>query len=107
MARPVASLGPHRLLLKSRGLSHLRKYSYGRLHSDEVRVVSSHSSPPSGFTPELAGFVFLPGAGGCGGTRSGLPRLPECLPPSSRYVLYSCLLYTSDAADDLLCVDLG
>eukprot|EP01016_Furgasonia_blochmanni_P044486 TRINITY_DN617_c0_g1_i7.p2 TRINITY_DN617_c0_g1~~TRINITY_DN617_c0_g1_i7.p2 ORF type:complete len:109 (+),score=22.29 TRINITY_DN617_c0_g1_i7:77-403(+) len=23
------------------------------------------------------------------------------------YLLYTCLLYTSDAADDLLCVDLG
>src|SRR5680860_1857661 len=27
--------------------------------------------------------------------------------PRTEALLYSCLLYTSDAADDLLCVDLG
>ena len=27
--------------------------------------------------------------------------------PDSRYYCCTCLLYTSDAADDLLCVDLG
>src|SRR5680860_1853024 len=26
---------------------------------------------------------------------------------AKRYMVYTCLLYTSDAADDLLCVDLG
>ena len=30
---------------------------------------------------------------------SGIVELP--------YTLFTCLLYTSDAADDLLCVDLG
>ena len=27
--------------------------------------------------------------------------------PAHNYAIYHCLLYTSDAADDLLCVDLG
>ena len=36
-------------------------------------------------------------------------RLPQHLPRQSPYVgpCQACLLYTSDAADDLLCVDLG
>src|SRR5659263_780338 len=29
------------------------------------------------------------------------------VPSQNQIVLYCCLLYTSDAADDLLCVDLG
>ena len=39
-------------------------------------------------------------------TRDGLAVYPEgALPPEK--TSYPCLLYTSDAADDLLCVDLG
>ena len=56
-----------------------------RLHSDEVRVVSDQSSPPSGFTPELAGFVFLPEADGCGGTpRTHAAHMRRCAAHASR-----------------------
>src|SRR5665213_1353481 len=34
-------------------------------------------------------------------------RVPATLGMKTGYPLYVCLLYTSDAADDLLCVDLG
>ena len=33
--------------------------------------------------------------------------LYECIYNTSEYMFSTCLLYTSDAADDLLCVDLG
>src|SRR5450756_3136922 len=33
--------------------------------------------------------------------------LPEPVGPHTKNKPYGCLLYTSDAADDLLCVDLG
>src|SRR5450756_1130454 len=52
-------------------------------------------SPKSGATNELE-------------TRSNSAWVMVCGAPSSSTIsLYSCLLYTSDAADDLLCVDLG
>ena len=42
-------------------------------------------------------------------TRELLEKLPEIRSKLSGDIqaAYSCLLYTSDAADDLLCVDLG
>ena len=36
---------------------------------------------------------------------TGAFHLPEVIP--DRLLFVTCLLYTSDAADDLLCVDLG
>src|SRR5659263_782009 len=41
------------------------------------------------------------------GMRVRVIETPGHSPESLSFVLYSCLLYTSDAADDLLCVDLG
>src|SRR5665213_2331074 len=38
--------------------------------------------------------------------RPGLVPFALRIPPGARLPLVSCLLYTSDAADDLLCVDL-
>ena len=56
-----------------------------RLHRGELRVVSDQSSPPSGFTPELAGFVFLPEADGCGGTpRTYAAHMRRCAAHASR-----------------------
>ena len=50
-----------------------------------MRVVSDQSSPPSGFTPELAGFVFLPEADGYGGTpRTYAAHMRQCAAHASR-----------------------
>src|SRR5450756_2006086 len=37
----------------------------------------------------------------------GISLMPRASWASPAWWLYTCLLYTSDAADDLLCVDLG
>ena len=45
---------------------------------------------------------------GVGGCRSN-PQAPVVIPESLAFICnrYACLLYTSDAADDMQCVDLG
>src|SRR5450756_3131541 len=57
-------------------------------------------------------FVFLVGPSGSGKSTLIKLVLKELVPESGRILvagrnLGTCLLYTSDAADDLLCVDLG
>ena len=43
-----------------------------------------------------------------GAEKSTMPALAEWVMNSDKVVsFWNCLLYTSDAADDLLCVDLG
>src|SRR5450756_1730874 len=60
--------------------------------------------PQEGWSAEVAGrAVGLVRQGGAGVLVKGKLDTADLL----RAVLDSCLLYTSDAADDLLCVDLG
>ena len=55
--------------------------------------------------------VVVAGGGGGGGSAGWGDQGRYTLPPHSvyteRYVASTCLLYTSDAADDNSCVDLG
>src|SRR5450756_3176009 len=54
--------------------------------------------------------VHLPAQHTADATRTGVVKMMSALPVDLRRSLtwdQGCLLYTSDAADDLLCVDLG
>ena len=51
------------------------------------------------------GGILICGPTGCGKSTTLYTTLELVKSPESK--IYTCLLYTSDAADDLLCVDLG
>src|SRR5450756_49339 len=72
-----------------------KRYSRMRLH--KARGHREDRSARRGLLLLLRGYRLLPE-----GARERVPRL--LLRPGHRE---ACLLYTSDAADDLLCVDLG
>ena len=77
-------------LVRSRGLGDV----YKRQHAPEVQFVAMRTGVSWGYRDNQFARYF-----------SEARRVELCILPY--HVLYPCLLYTSDAADDLLCVDLG
>ena len=55
----------------------------------------------------LCGCALALAVASCGGEDRTPTRLPAITPPGAATLPYTCLLYTSDAADDLLCVTSG
>ena len=65
------------------------------LQSGTVEQVRDHTKKVCEVAGKGGGFIMSPGVGEMEGSNPDLVRT------------WVCLLYTSDAADDLLCVDLG
>ena len=85
-----------------------RRGPHHRLHDQQRDRGTAGPGPRRGGTPPTGDARRPPG--GHRRHRSGDPRGPRRPPGSGRsaaHLFTACLLYTSDAADDLPCVDLG
>src|SRR5450756_2249663 len=91
--------------MRSQDIQEVALYSY---ISPEQRVPADHPLRP---IREMVNIVLRKISGEFDKIYSlgGRPSIPpeRLLRALLLQVLYTCLLYTSDAADDLLCVDLG
>ena len=96
--RPAQAQGRVHVVAGGENLSSIAQH-YG-LSLQELAAYNGIANPNlvfSGQRLEIPGLTAAPSA--------MAPATSETLPGDSGY--YTCLLYTSDAADDLLCVDLG
>src|SRR5659263_317429 len=83
--------------------------SASRYCSCRRRVISSHSArvTPCSLLTFSAVWIIAPPAQGSFPKLSMTQSSEITWPPGPFGLGHDCLLYTSDAADDLLCVDLG